>query len=659
MQEELRTSEEKYRSLMEKSMEMMYILDLEGNILEVNQKTVDRTGYSREKLLQMRFFDLCPHDTDLSRIKSAWKNMTSGSSINQETVHVTRTSRKFPVEISFNRITCGSCTHILALVRDITETLKARNELIEARDRAVAASRAKLEFLASMSHEIRTPMAGILGSLEMILEQSTHPEQKKLLKMTLDSAASLQQIINDILDLSKVEAGKIKIENRKFSPAEVVSRVIQLFKIPAGNKNILLHAVFADNYPQLVQGDPCRLEQILRNLVSNAVKFTDKGEILLRTGVRKPAHDPLQFYFQVQDTGPGIPEEFQKRIFESFTQADSTYARQFQGTGLGLAISCSLARMMNGSIDLTTAPGQGSTFTLHIPLSPVWERAAASAEPGSEQDAALSSPENLHILLAEDMDINQAFITHLLTRKGHQVQVAPNGRQALRLFETDRFDLILMDIQMPEMDGVQVTRRIRELEQGPDQRFTGHIPIIALTACAMAEEKEKFLAAGMDGYVAKPVNKKELYSEIARTVRCFSPFQGCNTKDRGEAQRTALEAGPEHLTDIPVDLREIEVKYSGHHAFWKSMFKRFVDEDLPGYIQELQTYAAENDLDSLFAVAHKLKGGLGTLCALQAAEKAAALDQAVRNRLTDQIPAALDNLLAELDKLPPYRNILS
>jgi PAS domain S-box-containing protein len=492
------------------------ITDPRGRITFVNDKFCAISKYSREELIGQdhRIINSGHHSQEF--IRDLWTTIAHGRVWQGEMKNRARDGSFYWVNTTIVPFldAQGKPRQYVAIRADITELKQAEAELRQATDAAETANRAKSEFLANMSHEIRTPMNGILGMTELVLETELDAEQRRYLGMAKSSADALLHLINEILDFSKIEAGKLELEAIGFNLRESIAHMFKPLVFRAGQKRIELVTNIAPEIPERLVGDPLRLRQILMNFTDNALKFTERGSITVNVASEAQSDGEQCLHFSVIDTGIGIPAEKQAVIFEAFAQVDGSTTRSYGGTGLGLAIASQLIEQMRGKVWIESTVGEGTTF--HFTAWFGVDRVARIPEVAGRAVSVseVARPDSgLRILLVEDNVINTAVATGILKRRGHSVTHAINGCDAVAAAATGAFDIIFMDVQMPEIDGFEATRRIREMELGNGDQ---HTPIVAMTAHALTGDRERCLAAGMDDYISKPFEKSELLTLLAR-----------------------------------------------------------------------------------------------------------------------------------------------
>ena len=598
IEEALKSSEKLFRTLFEDSQGFLCTHTLSGTVLSINKAGADMVGLTPLALQGMNFMEMLAPDTHASfeQYLATTRHQNHATGIFRI---VNKTQDSFH-DIVFRNILyqeSGKDPYVIISAQDITDRISVEEELRQAKIVAENSVKIKEQFLANISHEIRTPMNGIIGLTAVLQKMVTEQEEKGYLQAIQSSADKLLIIINDILDFSKIESGKIEFEMTEFKPRRVLQESIHLFEGKAAEKNNRLKAIIDADVPDLLTGDPGKLSQILNNLLSNAIKFTQDGLIKVFLEVVSEQPDAYQLEFQVQDTGIGIQEDKIHTVFESFTQGSSDTTRKYGGTGLGLTISKQLVELQGGNISVESKPGQGSTFTFSLRF----QKGNGMGSPATE--AAMLpqvNPEDLgrlKVLLVEDNLINQILVRKVVKDWGFELHIAENGLEALALFKVNPYDVILMDMQMPEMDGYEATAAIRQ-SPGPERAT----PIIALTAHASQREADKCLEAGADRYVSKPFQPETLLSVIA-VLLANNPVPANSS---GSSRQPGTD--PVARKEI-INLNYLREMADGDMVFIAEIITMFI-EQTPQNLHNLRAAAVAGNWKEMKALAHKMKSSV-------------------------------------------------
>ncbi len=676
--------------------------DLENGpqIVYVNKAFTQLTGYEAVEVIGKTPRILQGKQTNRGTLERLKETLLRGKPFKGELKNYTKDGEPYWLDISIMPIRDddGIITHFTAIERNITERKNFEKEImrekenaekevqeririetqmqeyadklelirfdaVDAQKKAESASQAKSEFLANMSHELRTPMNGIIGMAEMLLSSGLDVDQRENAEALHRSGENLLSILNDILDISKIEAGELNIENVPFHLQTAIRQIVQLFLPLAEDRGLKISMELDETAPELIIADLGRIQQVLRNLVNNAMKFTEEGSISLIMRLTDKQGEP-QIYFAVEDTGVGIPKDKLDTIFEKFTQADASVTRKFGGTGLGLAITQQLVTLMDGEVGVDSIENEGSTFWFKIPFG----KADENVKPVNLYDDRMDNkeidiPKNVRILAVDDHPVNQIFVQKLLRRLGfNNVELAENGEMALEKIEQNQYDVVLMDCQMPILDGYQATMRLREAEQ-----ITGeHMPVIALTANAMVGDREKCLRHGMDDYLSKPIRPDKLMQKMQSLIDVSSIAPENEDKEINVdimTEITAIEAAVGNIDhcensneaqDVPLDMEQIRMFTDGDPEEEKQLFDLFFTQaDLS--LTSLKESYDENDIMEWKNAAHKLKGSAANFgandlrYACENAEKQYDVEQQEKEEM-------LHNITANLERLKSYVN---
>ena len=593
-------------SLIEASLDPLVTISTKGKITDMNEAMVNITGIERETLTGSDFFN---YFTEPQKAREVYEEVFAKGSVADSPLTLRHKAGKL-TDVLFNgsvyKDDSGNVLGVVVVARDVTDQKRIATELTEAKvfaelateiaeeaqikaenatRIAVDAVKAKQQFLSNMSHEIRTPMNAIIGFTKVVLKTNLSAKQKEYLTAIKMSGDALIVLINDILDLAKVDAGKMTFEQTPFKMALSLSAMLHLFETKIQEKNLELVKEYDNKIPEVLVGDPVRLHQIILNLVSNAVKFTSKGKITVGVHLLKEDEDKVSIEFSVTDTGIGISENKIEKIFENFQQASSGTSRLYGGTGLGLAIVKQLVESQNGSISVKSKIDEGSTFSFILSF----QKTKAEAELESEMMELDAQIGNIKVLVVEDIALNQLLMKTLLDDFGFEREIAANGRIAIEKLQDKSYDIILMDLQMPEMNGFEATEYIRK-------KMNSKIPIIALTADVTTVDLAKCKAVGMNDYIAKPIDERVLYSKIVGLVKKPTPSKFTEPGRNGNGQSPKLKC---------IDLAYITRLTKSNPALMMEMISLYL-EQTPPLINAMKQSLQDNDWHSLHSAVHKM-----------------------------------------------------
>jgi CheY-like chemotaxis protein/nitrogen-specific signal transduction histidine kinase/HPt (histidine-containing phosphotransfer) domain-containing protein len=522
------------------------------------------------------------------------------------------------------------------------KVVRRTKALMQAKNTAEAASRAKSEFLANMSHEIRTPMNGVLGVADLLLQADIPDKQRELVRTIRASGKNLLYIINDILDFSKIEAGKLELEYINFDLRELIDGIYDLFSSKASEKGLTMVSQVQEDVLKIVHGDPVRLRQILTNLIGNAIKFTDHGSVQLFTRLEEQKDGVCVLRFEVHDTGIGITAKQKEGIFDTFSQADSSTTRKYGGTGLGLTISRQLVELMDGKIAVTGEPGNGACFWFTVALQvPVdQETAFFDYKQGQKKELSDISRFDCRVLLAEDNITNQIVAEGMLELFGCKVDLATNGKEAVKAVRDQKYDLILMDCQMPELDGYSATGEIREFE-----KLTGgdHLPIVALTAHAMSGDRERCISVGMDDYLSKPLGQDQLGAVLEKWLPDLKLDGGRVIQDTVMSEEAELDET--HFDPNALQAYKVLQKPGQPDVIVKIIESYF--EGAFDLLQSIESAVLKGNADVLLVAAHTMKSNNSMVGALRMTEICIELETKSRSGILDNCEELFDELTEE------------
>jgi PAS domain S-box-containing protein len=653
-QKDKKTLDEKLKTqaIMDNVVDAIITIDELGHIQSFNQGAKSLFQYDKSEVIGQNIKMLMPdpdrsqHDEYLKQYLSTGNSKIIG--VGREVTGLKKDGTQFPMDLTISKVDLHKGIIFAGIIRDISPRKDFELALIEAKKLSDEANQAKSSFLANMSHEIRTPLNGIVGLTQLTMNTDLNPVQNDFLRKIHGSSQNLLTIINDILDVSKIEAGKMEIEFIELNLEKTLQNVIDLLSPKIEEKGLKFHIDINENVPTSVIGDPVRLSQILTNLSSNAVKFTEQGHITISLRLLEQTQETLNLEFSVQDSGMGISEEHIEKLFKPFSQADATTTRIFGGTGLGLNIAKNLVRLMGGEICVESKLGKGSNFIFNVKFKPSLKKEVPSPIESSTDEARINEnspikPENTcvevgdplpggRILLAEDNKINQQVACGFLNHAGMVVTVVNNGQEALDILKEKEFDTVLMDIQMPVMDGYRTTRKIRAIPQFQD------LPIIALTANASDEDRKKALDCGMNEHIPKPIDANELIKILSQFIPVKSGFLNKEFSYHSELetkQNTEKDNESEQLSILSSLRLENGIKQFqlGEELHIDLLIQFSLNQ--ADTLEKIETAVEKHDIQTAMNMAHGLKGVAGNIGAIALADKAAQIEKKLKHKSLD------------------------
>ncbi len=628
--------------------------DLRGHVVTANPNFLALTGYSLDEVIGQPHAMFCRSDFVQSDEYAAfWRRLGQGEFAAGEFERLGKDGREVWIHATYNPIfdVDGKVSKVIKFATDLSQRRAMERDLRTAKERAEQAAAARSTFLANMSHEIRTPMNAIIGFTEALLDSPLESTQRRHLGTVHHAARSMLRLLNDILDTAKLEKGAVELEIEAFSLRELCDQILASLRINAAKKGLTLALDYAPTVAEFWQGDAFRIQQILLNLIGNAIKFTHEGSITLRVSGTSG-----QLLFEVIDTGIGIDAAGLQRIFDPFSQADASTTRRYGGTGLGTTIARQLTELMGGRIAVASQVGQGSTFSVHLPLPVAPEHVGDGASPAAVRSRPRMALPPLRVLAVDDVPANLELLDITLQRGGHKVVLAHSGANAVKAFERERFDVVLMDLQMPDMDGLEATRHLRHFEQAQQRRKP--TAIVALSASVLEQDRRNARAAGMDGFASKPIEPLRLMGEIARVVG----LHGLADDALPITGSAPLGADAPQERSAPLQVPAIDwergVRLWTQARYLREAIARFL-QDADPTLDALRATVAADDAQALAAAAHRVRGASANLALTTVQRLAERLEAAAahpahasaRAVLIDELAAALQQVREALGSL--------